>query len=297
MQTTMTPVVATATDRSAAARHRAGWITAFRLSVLVAGLMALQSAVGVLVPSLYRDVGWVTAAWYGNDLVTLFVAVPLLAWALAAARRGSPRAELLWYSMLGYAVYNYAYYLFGAVINWFFPVYAALFVLPVFVLILGLGSIDARTVAGRFAPTTPVRWIAGYMLFTGIGLAIAWTAQWAMLLAAGVEPTIGAEAFQLVAAMDMTFMVPWFVVGAVLLLRRAPWGYIVAPIIIMKGATYTLVLSATSTVAVLRGVEGTAEQIPIWVAWTAVGGIAAWALLRNLRATDESREVVSRARH
>jgi hypothetical protein len=205
---------------------------------------------------------------------------------LYATRGGSVRAELVWYAMLVYAVYNYAYYLFGAALNAFFPVYAALFALPVFALILALGRIDADAVASRFAPSTHRRWIAAYMLFTGIGLTFAWTAQWAAYVFAGTIPSIGVEPFQLVAAMDLTFMAPWFVVGALLLLRRSAWAFLVAPIIVMKGATYTLVLTTTSAVAALRGVEGSVAQIPIWAAWTALGALATWGLLGSLRTAE-----------
>ena len=276
---------------SGAATPRAGTAAgtrtaAWRLSLLIAGLMAIQSAVGVLVPAVYRDTGWVTAAWFGNDLVTLLVAAPLLVWALYAVRRGSLRAQLIWYAMLGYAVYNYAYYLFGAALNAFFPVYAALLFLPAFALILALGRADVGAIASRFAPSTPRRWVPAYMLFTGVGLTVAWTAQWAAYLLAGTVPNIGVDGFQLVAAMDLTFMVPWFVIGAVLLLRRGAWGYVVAPIIIVKGAAYTLVLATTSTVAGLRGVEGSFEQIPIWGAWTLLGLLAAWALLGGVRRSE-----------
>ncbi|HSI98851.1 MAG TPA: hypothetical protein VLA59_00525 [Patescibacteria group bacterium] len=258
-------------------------VTAGRLSWLLAALMAVQAGAGILAPAVYRDTGWVTSAWYGNDLVTLLVAVPLPAWALTAAGRGSLRAELVWYAMLGYAVYNYAYYLFGAALNALFPLYAALFVLPAFALILALGRIDVVAIAGRFSDAMPRRWIAAYMLFTGLGLTVAWTAQWAAYVFGGTIPSIGVEAFQLVAAMDLTFMVPWFIVGAILLLRRNAWGFVVAPIILLKGATYTLVLTTSSTVAALRGIEGTVEQIPIWAAWTAVGLLATWATLRSVR--------------
>lgn len=244
--------------------------------------MAIQSATGVIVPALYRDTGWVTAAWYGNDLVTFLIAVPVLIWALVASRGGSLRAELVWYSMLGYAVYNYAYYLFGAALNWFFPVYVVLFTLPVVALILALARLDAAAVASQFAAKTPTRWIGGYMLFTGAGLAFAWIGQWATFMVTGTTPSIGEEAFQLVAAMDLSFMVPWFILGAVLLMRGRPWGFVIAPVVITKGATYTLVLATSSTVATIRGVEGTLEQIPIWVAWTLVGALAVWALLRSL---------------
>ena len=219
---------------------------AWGLSVGVAALMLLQSAAGVVFPELYRDIGWVTAAWYGNDLVTALVAVPLMVWSLMAVQRGSRRAELVWYSMLGYCVYNYAYYLFGAQLNWFFPIYVVLFAMPVFVLILTLARINAVQIASEFSQKTPVKWISCYMLFTGIGLAIAWTAQWLSFMITGAVPDVGEEGLKLIASLDLSFMVPWFVLGAVLLMRRKPWGYIVATIVTLKGATYTLVLTVTS---------------------------------------------------
>ncbi len=235
-----------------------------------------------MIPSLYRDEDWVMAAWFGNDLVTLLVAVPLLIWSLLGVREGSRRAELVWYSMLGYSLYNYAYYLFGAALNWFFPLYVVLFTLPVFALILALGRLDPTAVASDFSSTTPRRWVGGYMLFTGGGLTLAWVGQWAVFMTTGSAPDIGSDAFQLIAAMDLSFMVPWFLFGGFLLLKRWPWGYVIAPLIVMKGATYTLVLTATSTVAALRGIEGTASQIPVWAAWTLLGGLALWGLLGHL---------------
>jgi len=80
--------------------------------------------------------------------------------------------------------------------------------------------------------------------------------------------------------------VPWFLVGAVLLLKGNAWGFLVAPIILLKGATYTLVLTAGSTAAALRGVDGTLEQIPIWAAWTAIGLLTAWATLCSVTPAD-----------
>ena len=63
--------------------------------------------------------------------------------------------------MLGYAVYNYAFYLLGAALNVFFPLYVAAVVLAVIALILAL-SATALSRGGRsFAPTTPVRFIGG----------------------------------------------------------------------------------------------------------------------------------------
>lgn len=265
--------------------HHGAW----RLSLVVAVLMAAQSATGVLAPFLYRDTEeWVLAAWFGNDLVTLLFAVPLLVWSLLAARKGAKRAELVWYSLLGYSVYNYAFYLFGAALNWFLPVYALLFTLPIVALILGLGSLDAKEVARRSTTRTPVRWIGGYMLFTGAGLLTVWTMHWLRFMLTGATLDVGEGGMRLIAAMDLTFMVPLFLIGAVTLLVRKPWGFVLAPIVIMKGATYTLVLTASSSVAASRGIEGALEQLPLWAGWTVAGFLALWGLFSAMeRSTNE----------
>ena len=88
-----------------------------KLTHTLAALMAAQSLTGVMAPEQYRDVEWIKATWYGNDWLTLIVAVPLLLMSSLGARRGSARAFLLWAGAVGYAVYNYAYYLTAKRVN------------------------------------------------------------------------------------------------------------------------------------------------------------------------------------
>jgi hypothetical protein len=89
------------------------------LSICIAILAAIAALGGLLLPGLYRDNPFVTAVWKGNDLVTLAVAVPLLAAAMVFSMRGSVRAFLIWMGMLDFMLYNYAFYLFAAAFNWF----------------------------------------------------------------------------------------------------------------------------------------------------------------------------------
>jgi hypothetical protein len=80
------------------------------LSAALAALMVVQSGLGLLFQGQYRDVEWIKATWFGNDWVTLLFAVPLLVVALLIARGGSVPSLLLWLGLIGYGVYNYAYY-------------------------------------------------------------------------------------------------------------------------------------------------------------------------------------------
>src|SRR3712207_6077735 len=81
-----------------------------RLATLLAATIALlavvASAGGLFWAGLYRDNPLVTAAFRGNDLITLVVAVPGLISALFMARRGSARAELIGMGLLAYMLYR-----------------------------------------------------------------------------------------------------------------------------------------------------------------------------------------------
>ena len=115
--------------------------TAYTLSTVVAIVMLAQSSFGLLFRGQYRDVEWIAATWLGNDWVTLVVALPLLSAGIVLTRRGSARGLLLWLGTLAYAIYNSAYYLFGAALNAFFPLYAVTVIVAAAALILALSSV------------------------------------------------------------------------------------------------------------------------------------------------------------
>jgi hypothetical protein len=89
--------------------------------------------------------------------VTLLVAVPLLAVTPVLARRGSVRATLVWPGLLAHLAYNDAFYLFGAALNAFFPLYVAVLVLAVAALVAALVRLDVAAASTAFSSGTPVR--------------------------------------------------------------------------------------------------------------------------------------------
>lgn len=255
----------------------------YKFPVALAVLMILQPVLGLLFQAQYRDVEWIKAAWFGNDWVTLVVAVPLLIVALVLAARGSTRGLLLWLGMLGYALYNYAYYLFGAALNAFFPLYVGTLVLSVVTLILSLSRIDAAVLAARFRPRTPVRLIGGYLAFVGVGLASVWLAMWAAYIFAGTPTPIEPEAFKTVAAIDISIIVTLLVFGGVLLWRRNAWGYVIAAIAGTLGTLYLIVLSVNAFVAIQRGTADAPGEIPAWGTLALLTAVATLLLLSNVQ--------------
>src|SRR5690349_7061626 len=93
------------------------------LRTVLPALMAVQAVLGLVLHDQYRDIEWVAATWYGNDWVTLVLAVPLLLRVSTRSVGGSVRALATRLGITAYAVYNYGFYLFGAALNVFFPLY------------------------------------------------------------------------------------------------------------------------------------------------------------------------------
>jgi len=61
----------------------------FMLSAALAGVMAVQSGLGLAFPEQYRDAAWLRAAWFGNDGVTL-----VSSWSLRSTSRSWYRCSL-----------------------------------------------------------------------------------------------------------------------------------------------------------------------------------------------------------
>ena len=257
------------------------------LSITLAMLMAVQALLGLLASGAYRDVAWIKATWFGNDLVTLSIVVPLLLGAMWFASRGSTRARLTWLGVLGYAVYNYAFYVLGAALNVFFAIYVLTFVVSVASLILGLVGTDALAAARAFSIRTPARAIGGYYGFFAVGVSAVWLGTWAAYVFAGRPTPLETEAFRLVAALDMTLMVPALVTGGVLLWRRRPWGYGVAAVAGVQASLYLLVLSVNSVVSISRGIVAAPGELPIWGTLLVLTSVATTWLLHACGARND----------
>ena len=251
--------------------------TARVLSILIAAIAAVTSAGGLLLHGLYRDNTFVSSTWKGNDLVTLVIAVPILIAALVLVARGLGPATLVWIGMLDYALYNYAFYLFAAAFNWFFLLYVALFGLSIFALIFALVNLDVAAIASRFRERAALRWVAGYMLLVAVGLSLVYLVQSIGFIFTGQLPDIVARTghpTSIVFALDMTLVIPFFGLGAIWLLQRNPWGYVLAAVATVKGPLYTLVLTVDSLWAMKAGYADAGAEIPLWLTLTVLGLIA-----------------------
>ncbi|HAD07284.1 MAG TPA: hypothetical protein DCE76_09015 [Anaerolineaceae bacterium] len=277
---------------------------ALRILVPVIMLFALVAAVGGLYPAdgkpfslinfrgeevtinarglYYWDTVSSAAQMQANDAITLFLALPLLGVSFWLTQKGSLRGRLLLTGTLGFILYTYITMSFGAAYNPFFLIYVALFSLSLFAFVLSMMSFDVDALPARFSQKLPRKWIAGLLFFAAAFLSLAWLGRIAQTFTAGAVPALENTTSMFIQAMDLGIVVPVCVLSAVLLLRRSPWGYLLASIGLVKFLTLGTAVSLMGLNMARVGVPISPLELVIFSGMALAGIITTIILLKNV---------------
>jgi hypothetical protein len=271
--------------RSLPAARAASWLTA-TTAALVAGV----SAVGLFTAGLYTDGAAVEAMFRGFDLITLVVVAPLLAASLLPGWRDRPVVQLVRLSLLAYCIYNYAYYLFGAGLNAALLAHIAAFAAALYALVLSLVALDVHQFARHFREATPVRTVTVIVLLLAVPLAafqVSGLAGFALAGAVPDEPSplvVPLQFTRLGAVLDLSLLVPAYLLAAVWLWRRRPWGLLLATIVLVAGMLHQLSYVSAMLYQLSADVPGAAFDLyePAIIALYLLGSVLLLANLRTL---------------
>jgi hypothetical protein len=239
--------------------HRATYI----LSGLIVGLMVVSAAAGLFVDGLYPDGAWAREALRGGDLATLVLAVPLLLGALILSARGSRRAQVVWVAMLGYSIYNYAYYVFGAEFNDVFLLHIAILSMSIFALALLVPRLDVPGIAARIRGGAAARWLGAFLVLVGLGQGGLWAFLLVRFALTGeLLADIPEDGQHLVFALDLALLAPTLVLAGILLFRRTAVGLVMGAAVALFGAAYQVNLALAGAFQDAANVPGV-QAFPI----------------------------------
>ncbi|HEX7713527.1 MAG TPA: hypothetical protein VF531_05865, partial [Bacillota bacterium] len=219
-----------------------------------------------------------------QDVVTLIVGIPLLILGLYLSGKGSLKGKLLLTGTLGYFLYTYTSYSFLAMYNPFFLIYVILMSASFFAFTLAMLSFDVGKLSADFGPKLPVKFIGGFSIFLGVIIALMWLGRIQPSLVSGVPP-LGLEHYTtlIIQALDLGFIVPAALVAGVLVIRRKPFGYLLASVIIIKGITLLTAISAMLIGQIRAGIKvGPAETI-IFPIFNVIAIYCLVLILKNVR--------------
>ena len=231
----------------------------------------------------YYDTVSSAAQQQGNDVVTLFVALPMLVVSTRMTFRGSLRGRLLLTGTIGFFLYTYLSMCMLTAFNALFLVYVAIFGLSLYAFILCMLSFDLASLPGHFSDKLPRGWIAGLLFVIGAFLSLSWLGRIIPPLVQNTPPLLDNGITMVIQAMDLSLVVPLAILSGTLLLRRSAWGYLLTSIFVLKAIALGLAVSAMVVNMALAGTpDSTAIAIPFLVI-TVLNLAAAYSLLRNIQ--------------
>jgi hypothetical protein len=265
---------------------------AYRLSLALAVVALVASAVGAFFPDIFRDPAMTLGNARGTALVILVVAVPSLVVSMILTARGSLRVQIVWLGALDYVLYNSVFFVFAMTFNVLFLLYVAMFSLASWALIALLVRVDAAGLRAHFAPGIPVRLIAIYLLITAALFAIVWLKDILPALIANTTPA-GLEGTKMltnpVQVLDLSITLPLCVLAGICLWQRRSWGYLLAGILLTMLIIESASIATDQVFGHLHDPAASLGAVPVFVVLTLVGLVPTVALLHNLRPKQNTR--------
>ena len=253
------------------------------LSIAAALLAVAGSLIALAVPSVYAGLTQTFLPQaIAQDVANLAIASPALLITAALALRGSLRAYLLWLGVLTFTVYNYVIYTFSIPFGPLFLLWVAVLGLCLHALIGGVALADHTAVAERYTSPRAITLVAWSLIVTAVLFGLLWLSEDVPALLSGTTPKSVVDMAlptNPVHILDLGFFVPAVIITGVLLLKRRPFAYMVAPAAIAFLVLTGVPILLTPVVQTARGETAAWGVVaPIGTLTVALLGLLAWLL-------------------
>lgn len=181
---------------------------------------------------IYQDMSAdVAIQGIAQDVVTLFIAIPLLLTALYFARKGSLKGRIMLSGSLLYFFLTYLFYLAMAMFNPLFLVYVLLLSASFFALILTIFPLYFENLSKYFHSRLPVKFLGGFLIFNAVVIGSLWLQVVVPpLYKEGIPIDLDHYTTLIVQGFDLALFLPISFISGVFLIKRVPIGYFLGSI-------------------------------------------------------------------
>ena len=277
---------------------RAPWA----LSILLLVTAAIATITALAMPDLVHGPAVMVGSMRGTALVVLVLAMPILALAMATARRGSLLGVAAWIGSVAFVTYQGWMFLFAVPFNGLFLVYVAGFACGFWCLVAMLTRVPFGAYAASFTAALPTRLLGGWMIVSCLAFYALWLKNVVPATFDSEVPAFLAGTGMVTATnyvLDLALFLPFTIIVAAGLWRRTSFGLVVggsmllmltlesiaiamdqwfgsaadpsSPVASAAITPLFLVVAAISAAGLALWLRGTIRTSP----WTANGGIRA----------------------
>ncbi|WP_211274522.1 hypothetical protein [Paenibacillus oryzae] len=218
-----------------------------------------------------------------QEIVTLAVVVPFLLYSLLLANQGKRKGEVLLAGTLAYCLYMYATYCFVAVYNPFFLVYVVLMSLSFFGFIITMYGLISKRDTLHFSKL-PNKYIGYSTVALGSIILLMWLGRLIPPLLQGSTPS-DLEHYTTfpIQALDLGIVVPLAIIGGIAFARKKNLGYLLVPVITIKGIAMLLAIDAMIASMLINGISIDVVEMFVFPLFTALFCFNLVVVMKNLQ--------------
>lgn len=218
-----------------------------------------------------------------QDIITLFLAIPALLYSLYQTNKGSLKGEFLLTGILGYFLYTYTSYCFVAMYNEFFLIFTLLMGLSFFGFILNIKHLYMKEIKFSFLSKKSQKRIAYFMIFFGVIIALLWLSRIAPTFRGQAPEGIEHYTTLPIQALDLGIIVPSAFISGYSLLKGEKTGYLLTPILIIKGITMLLAIDAMMISMVISNVGISIVELIVFSLFTIIFSFILYLFIKKMK--------------
>jgi hypothetical protein len=249
--------------------------------------VAIASYFGICVEITYSlDNPYFAVQGIGQDIINLFVVVPVLWLTAVFIFRSNNKALFIWSGTVIYIIYSYVLYCFAVHFNFLFLVYCAILGLSVYALLYYTHILSRFNIVDCFDEKTPIKSISIYLQVVAVLFYIIWLGEIIPALFQNETPKSITESGLLtnpVHVMDIAIVLPALFIVAVALRRGKAAGFVFAPAFLVFCLLMALAIGGMIVLMKIKGFETDVSIAVVFAILTVISLIFVVWLLRHLK--------------
>lgn len=261
------------------------------LSILLAISLAVVSIAGAFLQGIYdREVPSMAAQGVGQDIVDLFLVVPLLLISLYYTNRKSRTAAFLLGGTLAYTMYSFVIYSLGVHFNKLFLLYCSTLGLSLFAFIIFMRDLLNHDLNNWFE-NPPKKSVGIYMIFVALIFYALWLKS---VMPAIIQNTVPEDVYKYnllvnpVHVIDISFALPSLIIGGILLMKGKSTGFAIASISLVFIMILTIALAGMVIMLLIKGISEDFTTAIVFGVLTVITIFFLVALLNKLKSPENN---------
>jgi len=254
------------------------------LSVPLAILTAIASYAGIFVESTYvRETTLYASQGIGQDIVNLFIVVPILLISSFYASRKSKPGLLVWSGAIFYLAYSYTIYSFGLHFNQLFILYCAILGLSFYSFVYFILSAHKVNTAELFSDKISTRSTGVFLIVIAVLFYFIWLSELIPSINQNVTPKSVIESGLLinpVHVLDLAICLPALLLTGIALIKKRSIGFLLAPAMLIFCIFMAIAIAAMVLVMKSKGLD---SDLVLFSIFAIITVISIFFLIRYVR--------------